>query len=65
MSKIEELEAALSHAHEQAAIEQEAGDEYEAYAWRQEARAIAQQLDSERIERPFTAYENEYGDYSI
>lgn len=63
--RLMELQDQLSEAHRQAALAADGGMEAEAYEWRQEARALAQQLESERIERPFNSYENEYGDYPI
>lgn len=65
MGKIADLKAELAEAHRQAALAQEAGQELEAYEWRQEATYLAKELVELTIERPFTEYENEYGDYPL
>lgn len=63
--RIEELSTELAEAHRQAALAQEAGMDNEAYEWRQEASMLAKELVETRIDRPFSAYEDEYGDYPL
>lgn len=62
-AKTEELEGMLNRAHAEVQAAEEAGNELAAYEWRQEAASLAKELTEERIDRPFTEYENLYGDY--
>lgn len=64
-ARIEAISIELAEAHRQAALAAEAGMDNEAYEWRQEASMLAKELVEARIDRPFTAYEDEYGDYPI
>jgi hypothetical protein len=64
-SRIEELEELIEQAHRERELAEAEGMEDEAYQWRQEASHLARELADERIQRPFTAYENEFGDYPI
>jgi len=60
---IADLQNQIEEAHRQADLAREAGEENHEYQWRQEATALVGQLEIERIDRPFTAYEEMYGDY--
>lgn len=62
---IQELRDQIEEAHVQAALAADAGEEVAEYEWRQEARALAGQLELETIERPFDAYADMYGDYDF
>jgi hypothetical protein len=64
-AKTEELEGMLNRAHAEAEVAEALGNDLAAYEWRQEAASLAKELTEERIDRPFTNYEDLYGDYPI
>ena len=62
---VEDIQKDLAECRRQLilAIDDERED-LQAY-WQQEVSMLAKELVAAQIERPFTAYENEYGDYPI
>lgn len=64
-TQIAELEAELVDAHQELSNAQDAGNEDAEYEWQQEVSRLAKELVEARIDRPFTNYENEYGDYPL
>lgn len=65
MSKLEELQAELANARAELFKAQDAGNEDAEYEWGQEVKMLAKEVVEASISRPFTAYEDEYGDYPI
>ena len=65
MSNVKELRQQLANARQELFKAQDAGNEDAAYEWQQEVSMLAKEVTEASIERPFTAYENEYGDYPI
>lgn len=63
--RIAVIEAHLSNARNELFKAQDAGNEDAEYEWAQEVSSLAKELVEERIDRPFTAYEDEYGDYPL
>jgi hypothetical protein len=63
--RIAELEAELSNARNELFKAQDAGNGDAVYEWKQEVSSLAKELVEARIDRPFTAYEDEYGDYPL
>lgn len=61
----EEINEDLARARREYIFAMEAKEENAAYEWKQEIGALAKELEEATIERPFTAYEDEYGDYPI
>ena len=61
----EDIQADLNRARREYIFAMEAKEENAAYEWKQEIGALAKELEEATIERPFTAYEDEYGDYPI
>jgi hypothetical protein len=61
----EEIQSDLNRARREFIFAKEAKEENAAYEWKQEISALAKELEEASIERPFTAYEEEYGDYPI
>lgn len=61
----EEIQTELATARREYIFAMEAKEEDRAYEWKQEIGALAKELEEATIERPFTAYEDEYGDYPI
>jgi hypothetical protein len=64
-TKLEELQLKLAIAHAELIKAQDAEDADAIYDWQQEVSALVKLVVQESISRPFTAYENEYGDYPI
>jgi hypothetical protein len=64
-TRIAELEAELTNARNELFKAQDAGNEDAEYEWQQEVTILAKELVEARIDRPFTAYEDEYGDYPL
>lgn len=64
-SAVAQLEKELAYARNELIKAQEAENEDAEYEWKQEVSMLAKELVEARIERPFTAYEDEYGDYPI
>jgi hypothetical protein len=64
-TQIAELEAELVNARQELFKAQDAGNEDAEYEWQQEVSMLAKELVEARIDRPFTNYENEYGDYPL
>lgn len=62
---IKEIQELLANAHREIALAEAEGMEDEAYQWRQEASHLARELAELRIHRPFTEFENEFGDYPL
>lgn len=65
MSNLEELREELVNARRELTKAQEAGNEDAAYEWQQEVTQLAKEVTEASIERPFTAYEDQYGDYPL
>lgn len=61
----EDIQSDLNRARREYIFALEAKEETAAYEWKQEISALAQELEEATIERPFTAHEDEYGDYPI
>lgn len=61
----EEIQEELNRARREYIFAMEAKEENAAYEWKQEIGALVKELEEVSIERPFTAYEDEYGDYPI
>ena len=64
-TEIAEIEVELVKARAELFKAQDAGNEDAEYEWKQEVSALAKELVAVRIDRPFTNYENEYGDYPL
>lgn len=64
-TRIAEIEAELTNARSELFKAQDGGNEDAAYEWQQEVSMLAKELVEARIDRPFTAYEDEYGDYPL
>lgn len=61
--RIEDISNELAAARNELFKAQDAENEDAIYEWSQEVSALAKELDLARIDRPFTAYEDTYGDY--
>jgi hypothetical protein len=61
----EDIQTELGKARREYIFALEAKEEDIAYEWKQEIGVLAKELEEATIERPFTAYEEEYGDYPI
>ncbi len=62
---VEDIKSELGKAHREYIFALEANEDDRAYEWKQEIGFLAKELEETTIERPFSAYENEYGDYPI
>ena len=64
-NRIEELEQELAAARNELFKAQDAEDDDAIYEWSQEVSMLAKELVNAKIDRPFNAYEDTYGDYPI
>lgn len=63
--RIEEISNELAAARNELFKAQDADNQDAIYEWSQEVSMLAKELTEARIDRPFSAYEDMYGDYPI
>jgi hypothetical protein len=61
----DEIQEELNRARREYIFALEAGEDNAAYEWKQEISMLAKELVEASIDRPFTAYEDTYGDYPL
>lgn len=64
-TELEALQIELETAHAYLEDALDGGDPFEISACQEEVSQLARQVADARISRPFTAYEDTYGDYPI